>query len=160
MAHIVKWPIVNRLMRIGIVLLVPRQRIGVSVVAIDENERVLLLKHVFHPYMPWGIPGGWLDRNEAPDVGALRELKEETGLTAVIGPLLHLSHDSPPDHISIAYLVQVTGGSLTLSPEIIDAQWFAADELPSPLGSFVREAITIAYQQKQSIGSIVDPLIP
>ena len=79
-----RFPFVNYFMAWGIRLVVPKQRIGAGLVALDEEDRVLLLRHVFHPYTPWGIPGGWLNRHEAPADGVLRELKEETGLTAVL----------------------------------------------------------------------------
>ncbi len=65
-----------------------------------------MLRHVFHPAWPWGLPGGWLKRNEAPEEGALRELKEETGLTAVIGPSILVSHGDHPVHTGIAYQSQ------------------------------------------------------
>ena len=59
-------PLLRDLMLWGMKLTVPRQRIGVSMIALDEAERVFLLKHVFHPSVPWGPPAGWLGRNEAP----------------------------------------------------------------------------------------------
>jgi len=137
----VQIPLVHRLMLWGIYLTVPRQRIGVAIVAIDDKERVLMLRHVFHPYAPWGLPGGWLNRNEAPAEAVLRELKEETGLTAVLGPIVQVLREPRPGHIGIAYLARILPGPVTLSPEIMEARWFAADELPAPLLPFIRGAI-------------------
>ena len=82
-AQWVKRPFLQRLMILAVHLIVPKQRIGVGLVVFDEQDRVLLLKHVFHPKTPWGLPGGWLGRDESPEQCALRELMEETGLTAV-----------------------------------------------------------------------------
>ena len=65
-------PLMRKLMQLGILLTVPQQRIGVGVVVLDEIGRVLLLRHVFHPFAPWGVPGGWLHRHEDPAAGALR----------------------------------------------------------------------------------------
>lgn len=140
-ARLVRIPLVHRIMLWGVHLTVPRQRIGVAVIAVDDQERVLLLRHVFHPFTPWGLPGGWLNRNEAPAEAALRELKEETGLTAVLGPVVHIVRDSRPAHIGIAYLARILPGPLTLSPEIIEGKWFAVDDLPAQLLPFVRSAI-------------------
>jgi ADP-ribose pyrophosphatase YjhB (NUDIX family) len=127
-------------------LTVPRQRIGVSMIALDEAERVFLLKHVFHPSIPWGLPGGWLGRNEAPARGVLRELYEETGLTAVIGPVVHMALEKEPAHIAIAYLAQIQPGDLTLSSEILEAQWFPIHSLPQPQYHFTEQAIRSAVQ--------------
>lgn len=144
MARLVRFRLVQRLMIWGIYLTVPSQRIGVAVVALDGEGRVFMLRHVFHPTWPWGLPGGWLKRNEAPTEGALRELKEETGLTAVIGPPLLISHGTSPVHTGIAFKVDLIPGDLTLSPEIMEASWFPVEELPAPLNPFVKEAITAA----------------
>jgi 8-oxo-dGTP diphosphatase len=121
-----------------------RHRVGVAAVVLDEQRRVLLLKHVFHPAAPWGLPGGWLERDEAPAAAVLRELKEETGLTAVLGPVVHMTHEARPPHIGIAYLAHTVRGELRLSSEIIDAAWYAVDALPTPLLPFVRQAISAA----------------
>ncbi|MDX1413178.1 MAG: NUDIX domain-containing protein [Candidatus Promineifilaceae bacterium] len=150
-AQVVRLPFVRRLMVLGISLTVPRPRTGVAVVALDNSKRVFLLRHVFHPLFPWGLPGGWLKRDEAPEDGALRELLEETGLGAVIDTRLLVSQESNPDHTYIAFGVELMPGSLSLSPEIIEAGWFAYDDLPSPLSPFVKRAIDAAYASSNEI---------
>lgn len=133
------------MMQLGIRAIVPRQRVGVSVVVLNERQHVLLLRHVFHPYVPWGLPGGWLNRHEDPAVGALRELREEIGLTANLGPLLQATHDPHPPHLTIAYLARLQPGQMVLSPEILEAKWFSPDDLPQ-LFPFMTRAIETAVQ--------------
>lgn len=146
MARLVRrWPL-QRFMVLGIRAIVARHRVGVALVPIDDRGRVLLLHHVFHPYVPWGLPGGWLDRNETPAACALRELKEETGLDGSLGPVVHFSRAEAPPHLIVAYLGRVTPGEMTLGPEIINAGWFTLDDLPSPLLPFSRKAIETAYR--------------
>lgn len=128
----------------GIQLLVPRRRIGVAVVVFDEAGRLLLLRHVLHPVYPWGLPGGWLNRGEAPQAGAQRELWEETGLRAEIGPVLCVQQEKYPDHIAVAYLAQVHSGPLRLSAEIMEAKWCTANQCPSPLLPFHKQAVETA----------------
>jgi 8-oxo-dGTP pyrophosphatase MutT (NUDIX family) len=55
-----------------------------AVVAVDAQERVCLVRQYRHGIgdFLWEIPAGKLDRGEAPDACAVRELAEETGVTA------------------------------------------------------------------------------
>jgi 8-oxo-dGTP pyrophosphatase MutT (NUDIX family) len=55
-----------------------------AVVAIDAAGRVCVVRQYRHGIADfmWEIPAGKLDRGEAPDVCAVRELAEETGVTA------------------------------------------------------------------------------
>lgn len=134
----------QRLMLLGIRTVVPRHRVGIAVVALNDEGRVLMLKHVFHPHTPWGLPGGWLDSGESPRRGALRELQEETGLSARLGRVLHVTRQPDPDAINIAFLACDLEGDVQLSSEIIDARWFAPDALPEPVFVFTRDAIEAA----------------
>lgn len=55
---------------------------AVAVLAVDEADRVLLIRQYRHPvgHALWEIPAGLLDLDgEAPHVAAARELAEETG---------------------------------------------------------------------------------
>ena len=137
----------------GMKIVVPQQRIGVSLIALDEEERVFLLRHVFHPSVPWGPPGGWLGRNEDPAAGVLRELHEETGLTAVLGPVVHIEQQEKPDHIGIAYVGQIQPGTLKLNPEILEAAWFPIEQLPMPQYPFTLQAINIAVELQRTQGA-------
>lgn len=125
-------------------LLVPRHRVGVAAVAINRQGEVLMLRHVFHPQAPWGLPGGWLNRGEDPANGVMRELAEETGLTGRVGPLVYSGYEPKPPHIGLAYLASVQPGMMTLSNEILEAGWFAPGDLPRPLLPFVRRSIDSA----------------
>ncbi|MCP4358521.1 MAG: NUDIX hydrolase [Chloroflexi bacterium] len=140
------------LMRLGVFLTVPRYRVGVGVVLFDDRDRVLLLYHVFHPQMPWGVPGGWLNRREDPPAGALRELKEETGLTAVLEKALYVEYDPHPQHIGILYVGRVIPGHITLNNEILEARWFDLDNLPLLLAPGSRHAIETATSTLLSTG--------
>lgn len=119
-----------------------------------------MLRHVFHPYIPWGLPGGWLGRNEDPAAGVLRELKEETGLTAVLGPVVHVAHDSNPPHVAIAFSGRVQSGSFRLSPEIMEAAWFPIDALPTSLLPFMRDAINAAVGTHSVLPIPATTLVP
>ena len=55
-----------------------------AVVALDAEERLCVVRQYRHGIADflWEIPAGKLDRGEAPEVCAVRELTEETGVTA------------------------------------------------------------------------------
>jgi 8-oxo-dGTP pyrophosphatase MutT (NUDIX family) len=69
----------------------------VNVVALTTDERVILVRQF--RFGTWSntleIPGGMVDPGEAPQVGAGRELEEETGHRAASVQLLGVSHPNP-----------------------------------------------------------------
>lgn len=134
-----KWshPLVAALSRV----LVARHRVGVLVVLFNECDEVLLLQSVFHTTSDWGLPGGWLKRREAPGQGALRELREETGLEATLGPVVLISREPEPPHIPIVFAARADGGSLRLGFETLQARWCSTGDLPDSLDPFIRRAI-------------------
>ncbi|GJM40098.1 MAG: hypothetical protein DHS20C20_03800 [Ardenticatenaceae bacterium] len=148
-ARVAKMPLAQWGMRFMIQLVVPRTRVGVAVVAVNDNLEVFMVRHVFHPLYEWGLPGGWLNKNEAPTDGALRELREETGLTAVLGPAISVQHDPETVHIGIAYPARLNPGDIQLCHELIEARWFAYDELPKPITHHTQLAIdaAVAYHK-------------
>ncbi len=151
LASVVRFPLMRYLLGIAIKLFVPRHRTGVLVICFDDQQRILMLRHVFHPGTPWGPPGGWLGRRESPAECALRELNEETGLTADLGKVIHLTFESPSNQIMIAYTAYVhTAGPMELSSEIIEADWFHPNSLPQPLYTFVEDAVAAAVREAKS----------
>jgi 8-oxo-dGTP pyrophosphatase MutT (NUDIX family) len=53
--------------------------LGASVIAEDEQGRVLLVRHSYTP--DWSLPGGGVNQREPPEAAALRECQEEAGLS-------------------------------------------------------------------------------
>jgi 8-oxo-dGTP pyrophosphatase MutT (NUDIX family) len=82
----------------------PLPRQAARVVLIDSEKRVLLFRG-FDPASPeirfWFTVGGGLDEGETPAEGAVRELREETGLALGVdsleGPIWHQTTDFPYD---------------------------------------------------------------
>jgi 8-oxo-dGTP diphosphatase len=64
----------------------PRKRMGAGVLFGDGAGRVLLVEPAYKDY--WEIPGGCVDADESPYQAAIREAKEELGLSIVPGRLL------------------------------------------------------------------------
>ena len=57
---------------------------GVCVLALDQEDRVLLVKQFRYPYeqVVTELPAGKLEQGEEPEAAARRELREETGAAA------------------------------------------------------------------------------
>jgi ADP-ribose pyrophosphatase YjhB (NUDIX family) len=127
--------------------------VGVCLVGFNSQNQILLLRHVFHPKAPWSVPGGWLERHEAPRDCALRELREETGIeadSAELGPVVHFSRESPPSQLCLTYVASINRDPVCLSSEIIEWAWFDLDDLPRPLLPFISQSIenAVAYVRK------------
>jgi 8-oxo-dGTP diphosphatase len=122
-------------------------RVAAYCVCLDGDDRLLLtrLNDVTTRPGAWTLPGGGLDFGEHPEAGAVRELREETGLEGRIVELLavdsfhrpdtvvHRGESFGPHHgIRILYRVEVTAGELRheLPGNSSDmAAWFAHAEL-------------------------------
>lgn len=117
----------------------PRFTMGVVGVLFNGEGRVLMVEHVFHPYLPWGLPGGWVERNEQPGESLLRELREELEIKATLGPLL-IIETIVPNHVDVAYLCTSDDPIGKLSFELLGYQWVDPRTLP-PTHEFHRLAI-------------------
>ncbi|MBL0713197.1 MAG: NUDIX domain-containing protein [Desulfosarcina sp.] len=108
---------------------------AVCTVVPDAKGRILLVRRGVEPKKgDWCLPGGFMELGEKPEVAALRELREETGLTGRIECLLGLrSTPSKLYHTVLlaAYLVAPAGGTPTAGDDATEARWFQHADLPA-----------------------------
>lgn len=94
---------------------------------------LLLVRHIYRHR--WGVPGGLLERGEAPAVAAVREVREEVGIDVVLLGEPAVVVDAEPQRVDIVYRAKVAPGvdwrdAAPRSPEIGTVEWFAPTELP------------------------------
>ena len=105
-----------------------------SLVVVDNHESVLLVKRSVAPKKGfWCLPGGFMELGETPEKAALRELKEETGLSGQIDMLLGVSSNPSAQYhtvLMVGYLVIISTGTRIPGDDAVDAARFKYDELP------------------------------
>lgn len=122
----------------------PRYTVGVAAVIFNDAGRVLLVEHTYHPRYPWGLPGGWIDRDEEPAAAILRELSEELKMDARVLRVVHVSKTGPR-HIDLAFHCDAFNTIGKLSHELLGFQWAAVENLPD-IKRFHRQSIESAMQ--------------
>lgn len=122
--------------------------IGVSGVILDDQKRILLLRHRYWKPGSWGLPSGYAERNEKLEEALCRELREETGYQIQVRTLLRLVSGYKL-RIEASYVGTLIGGNLRLDPkEVIEARFFSIDELPVGLLPSHRDLIPLAFSEQ------------
>jgi|TARA_B100001540_G_C15660749_1_gene575458 ADP-ribose pyrophosphatase YjhB (NUDIX family) len=127
-------------------------RLVSKVVIRDQNKNILLAKvKRGHFTGCWTLPGGYLDHNEEPTIGAVRETMEELGITIEIDNSntsivsQKIFNEAGISFVSFTYLVEVNSNELEFNlkiDEIEEIGWFKRNEAISSASSwFDLEAI-------------------
>ena len=109
-------------------ILQPKFTVSVVGLITNENSEVLILDHFFRPRYSWGLPGGFLNRDEKPEDGIRREILEETGVE--IEHLRLLNVRTVGTHIEILFRGETNGEARVSSGEIRGLGWFTLENLP------------------------------
>ncbi len=132
--------------------LIRRGKPSFSVGAICIIERadgsLLLVRNSYR--RGWGFPGGLLNRGETPLDAVRRETHEEIGVDVVLDESPKVVVDPNVRRVDIIF----TGGPAResdpprpRSPEIVEARWFRANELPDLQPEAVSALIELGRSQ-------------
>lgn len=102
----------------------------------DGHElKILLIERGIEPYKGmWAFPGGFLRMDETAEQCAMRELKEETGLSInylkQLAVFSEVKRDPRERILSIAFYALAKKSDVEGGDDASQAQWFPIDEVP------------------------------
>ena len=86
--------------------------IGAFAVILDQQRRVLLCHR--RDLDIWNLPGGGVESGELPTEAIVREVKEETGLDAVVDRLVGVYGKTDKDELVFAFVCRIVGGEIVV----------------------------------------------
>jgi 8-oxo-dGTP pyrophosphatase MutT (NUDIX family) len=121
---------------------------GAAAVIRNAEGHVLLVKHGYGA-MNWEIPGGRSQPGESVMETAIREVREEAGLTVVPERLTGIYFRSDRDIHGFVFLCHLVGDAgqthLDHAQEITNCRYWPIDDLPRPITDFtvrrIRDAV-------------------
>jgi ADP-ribose pyrophosphatase YjhB (NUDIX family) len=130
--------------------------VGVGAIII-ENGRVALIKRGHAPLLgEWSIPGGVLEVGELLREAAVREAREETGLTVETGELLGVydrvlrdeSGRTMYHYVLVDFLCRRVAGEVVAAGDAADVGWFTRDEFERlSLAKETAEVIRLGFEK-------------
>jgi mutator protein MutT len=140
----------------------PSRPIAATIAVVVRDQQVLLVRRANPPDQGmWGYPGGKIDAGETLAQAALRELHEETGISAeAIGVLTALdAFDRDADgqvkrhFILIAMLCRWNGGEPVAGDDALEAGWFPVAGLEE---SGVELSQDVAWVARKAAGILAE----
>jgi ADP-ribose pyrophosphatase YjhB (NUDIX family) len=117
--------------------------LGVRGVAVDDQGRVLLVKHTY--VHGWWLPGGGVERGQTAEDALIREMREEAGLIVEGRPKLVSVHSNERyfrgDHVLVYRMDRFTMTERSSHGEIAEIGWFDPAALPDDAHRSTRDRL-------------------
>ena len=105
-------------------------KIIVGCFPIWKNE-VMLCRRGIEPRLGfWNLPGGFMELNETIEMGAVREMKEETGVDVKIIGLHSIFSVPQVNQLHLHFLAELTDLEYKLTPESTEIKLFNEENTP------------------------------
>lgn len=115
---------------------------------IEDNGKILLIKRNHEPFKDfWGLPGGHIDKEEAPKQAIIREVKEETNLefTPKFFTKAEENFKEINWHASVVFFTGAWDGKVKLSKEHTEFGWYTQDQIQKIKLAFNHKKILDKY---------------
>lgn len=135
--------------RLAVRLLEPRITLGACAIVQDPEGRVLLAHHTYRK-RGWGLPGGFVGRQEQAVSALERELREELDVAARIGPVLYAETNLPSHHLTLYFRARIME---TPRPDMVEIDGFRfapLDEVAALLGQEAMPWLNCLRQRRAS----------
>jgi len=141
----------------------PTVYLSASMLITDSDDRILLVKPNYRP--DWGIPGGIVEADEAPDQCVTREIAEELSLDISAGDLLVVDWTAAAGDRPQAIMNFIFDGGVLADPgairlqeeELDDAQFLSWAEAKARMAPRLAARVPAARQARQTRRTVYLP---
>ncbi len=139
----------------------PSFHVGAICVIERSDGALLLIRNTYRK--AWGFPGGFLKRGEGPEDAVRRETQEEIGVDVVLEEPPKVVVEPAFRRVDVIFRARPTdaradsaASPTPRSPEILEARWFPATELPE----LQEEAVAALIQLGRSTRPLLEGTTP
>ena len=109
--------------------------VPVAAAIVEHPSGIVLVRAAYWPEKFFGLVTGYIERDETPAEGCLREVKEELGLDGEVVSLVGVYDFRPKNELIVAYHVRARG-TIRLGEELAEYKLVPVEKLrPWPFGT-------------------------
>ena len=129
--------------------------VGVKALLRDDG-RILLVRHTYGNRRQWELPGGHALPGESAELAVRREMDEELGIDIEWRSIGSVAARTDRKHERVhCFVAPRPAAPLQLAlAEIAEAQWFAIDALPSPMGDLSLRAVALVQDDRAGVDAL------